>query len=64
MPLFPVTNPLWQCPDLPSDLQGCSAQLSQHGLDAIADSVLEHFHSWQEAVKNKGVVGRGNVSPN
>lgn len=41
-----------------------ACQLLQHGQDAGPRSVLEHFYSWQEAVKNKGAVGRGNVSPN
>lgn len=39
-------------------------QLLQSGLDVGTYSDLKHFHSWQEAVKNKGVAGRGNVSPN
>ena len=39
-------------------------QLLQCGLDVRSHSFLEHFHSWQEAVENKGVAGRGNVSPN
>lgn len=41
-----------------------ACQLLQHGQDTGPRSVLEHFYSWQEAVKNKGTVGRGNVSPN
>lgn len=61
--------PPWQIPfsSVLTPFQTCwdgICQLLQRGLDVGTHSVLEHFHSWQEAVKNKGVAGRGNVSPN
>lgn len=61
--------PLWQIPfssalaPFQTHWDGV-CQLLQSGLDVGTYSVLKHFHSWQEAVKNKGVAGRGNVSPN